>query len=468
MAAALVLTPLVLLADVWGSSAFAPYRDRPAALVAGGLAALVLVGAAAVLFDRRPAAFVLLVAAALPFRVPIAIGGATANLLVPLYVVLAGGVVAHVARAWGARPPGAERRPGALEWVLAATLVLYALQAAYSSDVSQAVQHLAFFYVPFALLFVLLVRIDWDRRLLLGAFGVLAAVALACCAVALVETATRSVLWNDKLIESNTYNPYFRANGLFYDPNILGRFLVVVMAFTAAAVAPARDRRVLLAGAALLAVLFAGLVTTLSQSSFVALLVGLAVVAAVGGRGRLVAGVAAAGAIAAAIVLLAAPGAIGLHSDSGGALRKATSGRTDLVQGGADLFGERPVLGFGSGSFEREYRERHGVVGSDVSASHTTPLTIAAEQGLPGLALYLALLVAAFGALLGTVRGAVARTAVAAAFAALVAHTLVYAAFLEDPLAWALLAVGVALAARPAGAAEPVAAGSRASAAVVS
>jgi hypothetical protein len=38
---------------------------------------------------------------------------------------------------------------------------------------------------------------------------------------------------------------------------------------------------------------------------------------------------------------------------------------------------------------------------------------------------------------------------VVAAFAALVAHTLVYADFLEDPLAWALLAAGVALALRP-------------------
>jgi hypothetical protein len=47
----------------------------------------------------------------------------------------------------------------------------------------------------------------------------------------------------------------------------------------------------------------------------------------------------------------------------------------------------------------------------------------------------------------------VARAAVAAAFVALVVHTLLYAAFLEDPLAWALLAVGSALA--------PAAAGSR-------
>ena len=42
---------------------------------------------------------------------------------------------------------------------------------------------------------------------------------------------------------------------------------------------------------------------------------------------------------------------------------------------------------------------------------------------------------------------AVAAAAVAAAFCALVLHTLVYAAFLEDPLTWALLALAGALAA---------------------
>ena len=43
-------------------------------------------------------------------------------------------------------------------------------------------------------------------------------------------------------------------------------------------------------------------------------------------------------------------------------------------------------------------------------------------------------------------RHSIARSAVAAAFAALVFHTLLYAAFLEDPLTWALLGAGLALA----------------------
>ena len=60
----------------------------------------------------------------------------------------------------------------------------------------------------------------------------------------------------------------------------------------------------------------------------------------------------------------------------------------------------------------------------------------------------------------------VGRAAMAAAYAGLVLHTLVYAAFLEDPLSWVLLALGAAL--RLAGEARaaggPVAAGAGAGA----
>ena len=46
-------------------------------------------------------------------------------------------------------------------------------------------------------------------------------------------------------------------------------------------------------------------------------------------------------------------------------------------------------------------------------------------------------------------RGDPARAAIAAAFVALVVHTLFYADFLEDPSTWVLLALGVALARQP-------------------
>ena len=58
-----------------------------------------------------------------------------------------------------------------LAQALALVVVLYALQALYSSDVEHAVKTLGFFYVPFAVTFRLLLEVRWSRRLLLQAFG---------------------------------------------------------------------------------------------------------------------------------------------------------------------------------------------------------------------------------------------------------------------------------------------------------
>ena len=71
---------------------------------------------------------------------------------------------------------------------------------------------------------------------------------------------------------------------------------------------------------------------------------------------------------------------------------------------------------------------------------------MAAEQGVVGLVAYLALLAAALARLFRGARRVPERAAVAAAFVALVAHSMMYAAFLEDPLTWTLLGAGTAMA----------------------
>jgi O-antigen ligase len=109
------------------------------------------------------------------------------------------------------------------------------------------------------------------------------------------------------------------------------------------------------------------------------------------------------------------------------------------------MFGSRPVWGYGSGSFVKEYQSRYPASASTVSASHTIPITVAAEQGLIGLVVYLALVISALLALFREVRADPVRLAVAAAFLALVVHTMLYADFLEDPITWTLLGIGSAL-----------------------
>lgn len=468
MLAALVLAAVALEPLVWPK--LSDQIDRHAAVVgAGAVLGLAGIVVLVLLVRRRLAWLGVLVFAALPFRVPLSIGGDTANLLAPLYVVILAGCLAL---AFGGRsqpdrtPPRAVKR---LDAVLAAVLVLYALQALYSADLEQAVKNICFFYVPFAVLYRLLREIPWSRELLIRCLYVVVGLALLFAAIGFGEFATKHlVIPNAKVLHANEIKPYFRVNSLFFDPNIYGRFLALTMiALATRLLWSERGRQTGLLAAAL-AVLWAGLVLSLSQSSFAALLVGLAILAALRWRALpvVLATVAVVG--AALAVVLIAPKTIGLKDNSTAALDTATSGRAGLVSGGAGMFADRPVWGFGSGAFQEQYRAREHIESKRIAAvSHTIPITVAAEQGAVGLVAYLVLLLAAFAALFGglreSLRGrpppveALVRVICATGFAALFVHTLIYAAFLEDPLTWVLLGLAAALRALPQPAGDPAA-----------
>jgi O-antigen ligase len=229
-----------------------------------------------------------------------------------------------------------------------------------------------------------------------------------------------------------------------------------------------RERRTFALLTVAIGILWLGLAETFSQSSYVALLAGLAVLAALRWSWKWTLAAVGVGAVGAVLVVLLVGGSgkVRLNID--------TSGRANLVSGGVDLFAERPLWGYGSGSFQRAYRDHAENKDVPVSISHTEPVTVASEQGLIGLALYLGLIVVALWTLAsglfasragGVGRGGVeddparsapplpttgpARQAVLAAFIALLAHTMAYAGFFEDPLTWVLLAVGASLAAAP-------------------
>jgi len=176
--------------------------------------------------------------------------------------------------------------------------------------------------------------------------------------------------------------------------------------------------------------------------------VGLAVLAAYRWDAWTTVYVTVAAAVIALIVVVAAPPSLHLGvTGRGGSASNATSGRTKLISGGLHLFAQRPLYGYGAGAFAHEYRVHERASGANaVSASHTIPVTVAAEQGVIGVAAYVALLVAAFALLFAGAGRSPPRIAVAASFTALVVHTMAYADFLEDPLTWTLLGVGTALA----------------------
>ena len=451
MLGALALTPVLLIVSIWETPQLATVREHPALALGGGAAvAACVVVPLAVLFARRRAWLPIATLVALPFRVPVEAGGSTANLLVPLYLVIAAGALAWaVPRARDPHRFDPPRANGALEWLLAAATVLYALQAAYSTSLDKALEQTVFFYVPFALLFAVVRDVEWSPRRLRAGLYVLVGLALAFVGVGFVEYATRELLLNPKVIASNELEEYFRVNSLFFDPNIYGRFLTLVMLALAGVLLWERRPRTVGLAAAGLAVLWGGLLLTLSQSSFAALLAGLFVLAALRFPLHRVLPAVVAGLAVALVVVIAFPSALRLDLGDAESLDDATSGRYALMRGGVELAADRPLLGWGSGAFAEEYlAQGFGARGDAVSASHTIPLTVAAEQGVIGLAVYLALLAAALARLLAGARGRPDRAVVAAGFVAVVVHTWLYASFLEDPVTWTLLAVGTVLAGR--------------------
>ncbi len=453
LAAALVLAPVLVVGDNWDSARVAEIRDRPAISALAVVLALVAIYLAALLARARPALLVPALVATLPFRVPVDLGAGSANLLLPLYAVIAAGVVAGLLGG-DQRRAAAERGP--LRWigaVLGAVIVLYALQSARADEISPAVQDVGFFLVPFAALFALLAEAPLDGAALRRVLWVLAVEGVVFALVAGYQYAARDLFWNGKVIAGNEAHQYFRVNSLFYDPNILGRYLALTMVALAAVVAYGR-RRVRPPAAAAFALLLAALVISFSQSSTIALIAGMLVLVAA--RWGLVQGAAAGLAV---VALLAA--SVALISD-GGLSDEGASGRKGLIDGGIEIAADAPVLGVGSGAFATAFRDRFGAAEGFAVESHTTPVTILAEQGAVGLIAYLALLAVTIGGLVlalaprltAPARGSPLAAGLTAIYAVLLVHSLGYAAFLTDPATWAVLAIAAGTLA-PAGAGAP-------------
>jgi len=486
MLVALVLFPVLILGDQWHSHQIADLRDHPSRLLALGVLAIAVSAGLAFAFRRWPILLPLAIVAALPFRVPLEAGGDTANLLVPLYLVISGAVLTALlpgggavggptpedalATGRGGGSPAVTGPAGPTAWLprlLAAIVVLYAIQALYSEDFSKGLQNVCFFFVPFSLVYGLLRDVTWDRRLLALVLWVVGIEAVCFVLIGTVEWATRGLFWNDQVIRSNEFHTYFRVNSVFWDPNIYGRYLSLVAVVAMSALLWARERRTLALLTALVAVLWFGLVPTFSQSSFAALLAGLVILAALRWSVKWTAIAAVAGVVATMLIVTLA------GSFSFDRINIDTSGRANLVSGGIHLFAQRPVYGYGSGSFPKAYRQHVETRKAPVSISHTEPITIAAEQGLVGLVLYAALVVTALWVMAARAGGVgeggsrtdrgppadppspatgparyqpIARAAVLATFVALLVHTMAYAGFFEDPITWVLLAVGVSLA----------------------
>ncbi len=274
--------------------------------------------------------------------------------------------------------------------------------------------------------------------------------ALVFAVIGIAQYETRNIFWNPKVRVDNAYAPsgwFYRVNSVFYDPSIYGRFLVIgILASLVVILFRRGDPLWLIAAALTIVITWAGLLPSFSQSSFLALMVGIAVatVVAWGRRSLLLVGVV----VVLLGVALAASPAI-RHKAS---LSHVTSGRSTLVSTGLRVAYHNPISGVGVGGFKRAYADLAHLRGKEpkAAASHTTPITVSAELGLPGLLLFLWLVVTAVTLAfrrLGRDFDGAARLAFGLALVAILVHCIFYNALFEDPSFWGLLAL-VAVGAR--------------------
>src|SRR3954468_24567243 len=427
---------LLGIAEVALAVALVPRHDIYRLLPAVPVAALVA-GLLAIPLARRPEVIPVALLLASPFRVPVTVGHERAFLLLPLYLTLGAATIAfgfRVARG---------SRIGALPTVLAvpvtAFLALDAISLLWSQDLREGSIELLFFLFPFALLVAIVARLPLATWLPRALAVTLVAMAAMFAAIGLWQLSSHHLFFAQDLEVANAYTSFFRVTSVFKDPSLYGRELVAAMAVLLVALWGGWIRPLL--ALPLLAFLGVGLYFSYSQSSFFTLFAVAAAIALVFGdrRTRL--------AIVAVVVAIAIGGGAIVAATSNGSHNRVTSGRSRLVHVTAVVFRDHPLVGVGVGAQPKASQtDSHSRQGARRDASHTTPLTVAAELGLVGIAAYLAFLA---GSALTLLEAARRRPeiglAAGAVFFVVFIHSLSYSVFFEDPLMWGCLAVSAAV-----------------------
>ena len=410
------------------------------ALVGVGTIAVVL---GAIPLVRYPEVVPVALLAVAPFRIPVELGEEEAFLLLPLYLVLAASALALAYRTLlrGERPTPP---PFLLALPLAALVAFSATSYLWTWDERAGAIALAFFVFPFTAGFAVVARAPLAAWLPRALAVTLVSLGALFAAIGIWQAQTRTLFFARDVAVANAYTTFFRVTSLFKDPSLYGRYLIVPIVVLLVVILLRRGRTVeWVAAAAAAAFLFWGLFYSYSQSSFVALFVVTFAVAAVGMGRRLRIVL-----VACALVATLAAAAVAADAVNGRSARDVTSGRSRLVNVTLDAFEARPIAGVGVGGQPRASAEESGKGSPSRNASHTTPLTVLAELGVLGFALYVWVLAAAmWGLWILTKRDRVFGVGLAAVLLVLVVHSLLYAGFFEDPLTWgvfALVAAGIA------------------------
>lgn len=313
-------------------------------------------------------------------------------------------------------------------------------------------------YAGFVLVAPSLIEDRRDVERVIGAFFV---AAIGVALIAITQRALGVFNWREILVQSDAYS--YRANATFADPNILARFLAISMALAAGSLLVLGPRRltVYLAGP-MMAVSSLGIIATASRSGWLMLLLcGFLVVAfAPIGRYtkvRITAG--AFGTLGALLGFVLAQGGTDAERVKSLTMGVSVIGQREfLIRAGWEMFKDNPLLGVGSGNYQ------HALIVSYMdlvpewartTLSHTSLVSIMAELGLVGVALF-----GLAGMRVAVTLGVVYyRTTapfnrmmigwLAASLTGLVLHSQSEGRLLDEPFLWVLLALFIALETAP-------------------
>jgi O-antigen ligase len=401
------------------------------------LAGLLALGVLAAVFVRLPElvpAALLLVSAV---RVPLTVRGEEAFLLVPIYVVLAASALALLYRLYR----GVRLRPLPLFLSLpaGAYVAIAGVSLLWSDDPRAGSIELFFFLFPCTVLVAVLAQALLSPFVCRSLAAALIATAAIAAAIGISQQWTHTLFFADDLQTSNAFTSFYRVSSFFSDPSVYGRYVALGIVVLFVLLWLGRVRAAL--GLPVLAILCAGLYFSYSQSSFAALFAAVLVVILVASerRARVVV------AVAAAVVVLVGAGLV-TAAVRGDSVRQATSDRWGLASRTLPVFRDHPLVGVGLGAQAVASSRLEGAHrGETRNVSHTTPLTVAAELGVLGLAAYIAFLVGtARGAVLVLRREPALGLSLLGALVLLLVHSLAYSGFFEDPFIWFVVGLAAA------------------------
>jgi len=273
--------------------------------------------------------------------------------------------------------------------ILIIYLLLGAASMIYSADPLRTLTETVRLLVLFAAFLAIVLLMDKNHQLL--PFHAVHITALVLAPLSFYEAFTGNAIWHEEVLVKGT----IRVNATFVDPNIFARFLVLAIVANFILQLYTREKSIKLLYMGALAVLLAQLALTSSRGGILTLLVILVISLFMLPNKKAVLWVFGLGVLCAALILFIRPDIWDrLFSLSAGLAAAAGPVRLYLWKAALAIFADHPLLGTGLGTFQTVFLNDYShlkTVASDVSLSHTTVLTIAAELGTVGLLVLIAL-----------------------------------------------------------------------------